>query len=85
MSCSLVEIKNINEIYIHYLDTSEGHTSDRADSIDSLDNGDVTINNCSVIPPSLPVDTSDMAVQVDITEDREKSKEKSKTSITSIG
>ena len=62
--CSLVEIKNVNEIYIHYLNRSEGNTSDRADSIESQDAGDVTINNCALTPIS--VHTSDIAVQVDI-------------------
>ena len=62
--CSLVEIKNVNEIYIHYLNRSEGNTSDRADSIESQDAGDVTINNCALTPIS--VQTSDIAVQVDI-------------------
>ena len=61
--CSLVEIKNVNEIYIHYL-KGEGNTSDRADSIESQDAGDVTINNCALTPIS--VHTSDIAVQVDI-------------------
>ena len=78
--CSLVEIKNSHEIYIHYLDTS-----DRADSIDSADPGDVTINNCSVVPPAIV--TTDMAVQVDFAEnkDRQEEKEGRKASVTTIG
>ena len=70
--CSLVEIRNINEIYIHYLHHSEGDTSDLADSIESQDintgGGDVTINNCAVTSSPLAVLTSDIAVQVDIIE-----------------
>ena len=64
---SLVEIKNINEIYIHYLHTSEADTSDRADSIESQDTA-VTINNCAVSLPPVSVHRSDMAVQVDLSD-----------------
>ena len=98
--CSLVEIKNINEITIHYLHhTSEevegGNTSDLADSIESQDNGggsgggDVTINNCAVVTP-IPVHTSDMAVQVEIVQsllpqNKEEEEKTGGTSAKSIG
>ena len=86
--CSLVEIKNVNEIYIHYLNRSEGNTSDRADSIESQDTGDVTINNCALTPIS--VHTSDIAVQVDnmhnVLPQRKEQFEKTwRTSTNSIG
>ena len=75
--CSLVEIKNPNEIYIHYMfDEDEDHeaTSDRGDSIDSVDHtGDsVTINNCavtSVSPRGPGVTSSEVGTQVDLSED----------------
>ena len=97
--CSLVEIKNINEITIHYLHhTSEevegGNTSDLAESIESQDNnnaggGDVTINNCAVVPP-ISVHTSDMAVQVEIVQsflpqNKEEEEKTRGTSAKSIG
>ena len=68
--CSLVEIKNPNEIYIHYMfdnDETEA-TSDRGDSIDSVDHtGDaVTINNCAVTRAG--VTSAEVAVQVDLSE-----------------
>ena len=63
--CSLVEIRNNpTEIYIHYL-----NTPDRPDSIESGDNGDVTVNNCSLVTPT--VLTTDSAVQVDFTEKKD--------------
>ena len=85
--CSLVEIKNVNEIYIHYL-KGEGNTSDRADSIESQDAGDVTINNCALTPIS--VHTSDIAVQVDIMHNilpqrKEQFEKTRRTSTNSIG
>ena len=73
--CSLVEIKNHNEIYIHYLfdddpnvnvtnDKTGENTSDRGDSIDSVDNngnmGDPTVNDNSITV------STDVAVQVDL-------------------
>lgn len=74
--CSLVEIKNPNEIYIHYLfdddtnvnievsDKTGENTSDRGDSIDSVDNngnmGDPTVNDNSITV------STDVAVQVDL-------------------
>lgn len=70
--CSLVEIKNPNEIYIHYMFDNEADeteaTSDRGDSIDSVDHtGDaVTINNCAVTRAG--VTSSEVAVQVDLSE-----------------
>ena len=68
--CSLVEIKNPNEIYIHYMFDNEDTeaTSDRGDSIDSVDHtGDsVTINNCAVTRAG--VTSSEVAVQVDLSE-----------------
>ena len=97
--CSLVEIKNINEITIHYLHhTSEevegDNTSDLADSIESQDNGgggggDVTINNCAVVTP-ISVHTSDMAVQVEIVQsllpqNKEEEEKTRGTSAKSIG
>ena len=74
--CSLVEIKNPNEIYIHYMfdEADQEATSDRGDSIDSVDHtGDaVTINNCavtSVSPRGPGVTSSEVGTQVDISED----------------
>ena len=65
--CSLVEIKNHDEIYIHYLSNGNtvsagDDTSDRGDSIDS----EVTINNCQVDKTEkLLISSSDMAVQTE--------------------
>ena len=65
--CSLVEIKNHDEIYIHYLSNDNtvsagDDTSDRGDSIDS----EVTINNCQVDKTEkLLISSSDMAVQTE--------------------
>ena len=82
--CSLVEIKNPNEIYIHYLFDDQvtekilknnlaENTSDRGDSIDSIDNSrDVTINNCNV---NRSATNADIAVQVDIKQEKGKHKE----------
>ena len=91
---SLVEIRNINEIYIHYLhhQSSEADTSDLAESIESQDNGggEVTINNCAVTLSPLSVLTSDIAVQVDIIENllpqsKEEHEKTARTSTKSIG
>ena len=69
--CSLVEIKNPNEIYIHYMfdEADPEATSDRGDSIDSVDHtGDsVTINNCAVTPWGA-VTSAEVAVQVDLSQ-----------------
>ena len=76
--CSLVEIKNPNEIYIHYLfdddpnanvtndisDKTVENTSDRGDSIDSVDNNG-NVGDVTVNDNSLTVST-DVAVQVDL-------------------
>ena len=63
--CSLVEIKNHDEITIHYL-LDEDVTSDRGDSIDS---SEVTINNCVVdANEKWLVTSSDIAVQTDVME-----------------
>ena len=76
--CSLVEIKNHNEIYIHYLfdedpnvnvtndvsDKTGENTSDRGDSIDSVDNNG-NMGDVTVNDNSLTVST-DVAVQVDL-------------------
>ena len=82
--CSLVEIKNPNEIYIHYMYDEADHeaTSDRGDSIDSVDHtGDsVTINNCAVSPRG--VTSTEVAVQVNLSEDGEKRETENKAVAT---
>ena len=62
--CSLVEIRNSQEIYIHYLNTN-------------LTDDVVTVNNCSLVTPS--VVTTDTAVQVDLADKEDRS------SITALG
>ena len=81
--CSLVEIKNPNEIYIHYMFDEAEATSDRGDSIDSVDHtGDsVTINNCAVSPRGA-VTSSEVAVQVNLSEDGEKRETENKAAAT---
>ena len=77
-----MEIKNPNEIYIHYMFDEADHeaTSDRGDSIDSVDHtGDsVTINNCAVSPRGA-VTSSEVAVQVNLSENLSEDGEKRET------
>ena len=89
--CSLVEIKNHDEIYIHYIyDDNEDHdkqckdnaaenTSDRGDSIDSVDNnGDVGVTTDTVT-------NADIAVQVDMVgenKDEKRIKKHNKATLT---
>ena len=70
--CSLVEIRNSQEIYIHYLNTNLTE-----DAIHTGDSGDVTVNNFSPVTPS--VVTTDTAVQVDFADKVDRS------SITALG
>ena len=73
--CSLVEIKNHDEIYIHYL-FDEDVTSDRGDSIDS---SEVTINNCVVdANEQWLVTSADIAVQTDVMEKNNENENKGK-------